>query len=114
MVDPGLVEMARVYRLTPWQRLIRLYIPAISAPLTAALLIALCNGVRIVVLAELLGGENGMGQALADARSSFDTPTLFGWVLIILLLVALLELVLLQPVQRYLNRWQPEVSHAAA
>lgn len=113
MVDPQLLEMARVYQLRPWQRLTRLYIPAISAPLTAALLIALCNGVRIVVLAELLGGENGMGHAIANARSSFDSATLYGWVLLILLLVAVLELLLLQPVQRRLNRWQPEKTHAA-
>ena len=50
-------------------------------------------------------------QALANARSTFDTAELYAWVLLILGLVALLEFVFLQPLQRRLGRWM-EPSHA--
>ncbi|WP_069866351.1 ABC transporter permease [Pseudomonas citronellolis] len=107
MVDRGLLEMARVYRFSPWQKLRRLYIPS----LTAALLIATCGGVRLVVMAEVLGAESGAGFALANARSTFDSAGLYAWTLLILLLVAALEFLLLQPLQRRMGRWQ-EAAHA--
>ncbi|QIE91431.1 ABC transporter permease [Pseudomonas nitroreducens] len=111
MVDRGLLEMARVYRFSPWQKLRRLYIPSLTAPLGAALLIATCGGVRLVVMAEVLGAESGAGFALANARSTFDSAGLYAWTLLILLLVAALEFLLLQPLQRRMGRWQ-EAAHA--
>lgn len=111
MVDRGLLEMARVYRFGPWQKLRHLYVPALAAPLGAALLIATCGGVRLVVMAEVLGAESGAGFALANARSTFDSAGLYAWTLLILLLVAGLEFLLLQPLQRRMGRWQ-EPAHA--
>lgn len=111
MIDRDLLEMARVYRFSPWQKLRRLYIPALTAPLGAALLIATCGGVRLVVMAEVLGAESGAGFALANARGTFDSAGLYAWTLLILLLVAGLEFTLLQPLQRRMGRWQ-ELAHA--
>lgn len=106
MIDRNLLEMSQVYRFGAWMRLRHIYLPALAAPLTAALLIAACGGVRLVVMAEVLGAESGVGYALANARSTFDSGRLYAWVLLILALVALLEFLLLQPIQRRLTRWQ--------
>ncbi|MBB5214608.1 ABC transporter permease [Parapusillimonas granuli] len=106
LVDRQLIEMAHVYRYGPWLRLRHLYLPALAAPLTAALLIATCGGVRLVVMAEVLGAESGAGYAIANARSTFDSGELYAWVILTLLLVALLEFMLLQPIQRRLTQWQ--------
>ncbi len=114
MIDPKLREMVRVYQFGLVQKIRCLYMPAIAAPLSAALLIALCNGVRIVVLAEVLGSHQGIGYALASARSNFDSHQLYGWVLLVLLIVAALEWLVLQPVQHYLTRWQREPSYVAS
>ena len=105
-IDPCYLELVAIYRFSPWQRLIRLYIPAIAAPLCAAMVLVCCNGVRIVVLAEVLGAHNGLGYELANAQSNFDMAELYAWVSASLLLVALLEFLLLRPTQRYLLRWQ--------
>ncbi len=107
MIDPKWLELAQVYGFSRWQRLTRVYIPAISAPLTATLVIVCCNGVRILVLAEVLGTHDGMGYQLANARSSFDTAELYAWVVVSLLIVAALEFLLLKPVQRSISRWHP-------
>lgn len=110
-IDPLLAEMTHVYRFGFWRRLRHLYLPALTAPLTAALLIATCGGVRLVVMAEVLGAESGAGYALANARSTFDTAELYAWVLLILMFVAMLEFLLLQPLQRRLGKWR-EPGHA--
>ncbi len=106
MIDINLLEMALVYKYTAWEKLKHIYLPALAAPLTAALLIAACGGVRLVVMAEVLGAESGVGYALANARSTFDSGRLYAWVLLILAFVALLEFLLLQPIQRRMTRWQ--------
>lgn len=105
-IDRQLLEMAHVYRYTRLQRLLHLYLPSLAAPLSAALLIAACSGVRLVVMAEVLGADRGAGYALSNARSTFDSGPLYAWVLLTILLVALLEFALLQPLQRRLNRWK--------
>lgn len=105
MIDPQLLAMARVYGFGLGLRLRHLYIPALAAPLGAALLIAGASGVRIVVMAEVLGAQEGIGFALANAQSAFDSNTLYAWVVVILLLVGVLEFALLQPLQRRLTAW---------
>lgn len=110
-VDHHLAEMTHVYRYTWWQRLRHLYLPTLTAPLTAALLIATCGSVRLVVMAEVLGAADGAGFALANARSTFDSGELYAWTLLTLVVVGVLELALLQPLQRRLAHWQ-EPSHA--
>ncbi len=99
-------QIAAQYRYGAWMRLRHLYLPALAAPLTAALLIATCGGVRLVVMAEVLGAESGAGFALANARSTFDSGELYAWVILILGLVAALEFLLLQPLQRRLTQWR--------
>ncbi len=105
-IDNHWFELAQVYRFSLYQRFSKIYIPAISAPLCATLIIVCCNGVRIVVLAEVLGAHQGVGYELANASSNFDSAELYAWVTVSLLIVAFMELVLLRPVQNYLLRWR--------
>lgn len=109
-IDNHWFELAQVYQFSMYQRLSKIYIPAISAPLCATLIIVCCNGVRIVVLAEVLGAHQGVGFALANASSNFETAELYAWVTVSLLIVSLMELVLLRPVQNYLLRWRRCIS----
>ncbi|HFQ9247434.1 TPA: ABC transporter permease [Pseudomonas aeruginosa] len=110
LLDPQLLAMARVYRFGFALLLRHVYIPALAGPLCAALLIAGASGIRIVVMAEVLGAQEGIGFALANAQSAFDSGTLYAWVLLVLLLVAMLEFALLQPLQQRLTAWN-RVSH---
>lgn len=105
-IDPAWLELAKVYNFTWYQRFSKVYLPAISAPLCAALVIICSNGVRIIVLAEVLGAADGLGYELANARSNFDISELYAWVVSSLLLVALLEFIVFQPIQNRLLRWK--------
>jgi NitT/TauT family transport system permease protein len=105
-IDNQWFELAQIYQFSWYQRLSKIYIPAISGPLCATLIIVCCSGVRIVVLAEVLGAHQGVGYELANASSNFDTAELYAWVTISLSIVAFMELVLLKPIQHYLLRWR--------
>ena len=106
MVDERLVEMADIYRFGLWLRIKDLYVPAITGPLSAAMVLVTCMGARVVILAEIMGADNGIGFALGEARSNLEVPTLFAWVLVSLVIVALFEFVLVGPVERYFTRWK--------
>jgi len=108
LLDPDLGEMATVYRFGRWRRLQHVVLPAIAIPLCTALHLACCSGVRLVVMAEVIGAIDGAGFALAHARSSLDSATVYAWVLLVVMLVAAMELLFLHPLQRYLTRWQRE------
>jgi len=105
-IDNHWFELAKVYQFSWFQRLVKIYVPAIAGPLSATLIIVCCNGVRIVVLAEVLGTHQGIGYELANASSNFATAELYAWVTVSLCIVAFMELVLLKPIQHYLLRWR--------
>jgi len=105
LVDRRLVELAGIYRFPVWMRIRHVYIPALGAPLAAGMIQVVCSGVRVVVLAELMGAGRGMGAALSDAGTNLDIPTLFAWILLSVLLVAVFEYLVLRPVQHYMERW---------
>lgn len=106
MVDQRLTEMTDIYHFSLWMKLTQLYIPAMVAPLSAAMVFVVGSGVRIVVLAEVLGTTEGMGYALSSARSNLEIPQLFAWVLVSLAIVAIFEYALLRPIEHYLLRWK--------
>ena len=105
LVDKPLAEMARAFRFPFSMRLRHLYIPALSAPLAAAMIQVVCSAVRVVILAEVMGAAEGIGAAVARSGSSLEIPTLYAWVLLSIGLVAAFEYLLLRPVQERLLRW---------
>ncbi len=105
-VDQQLVEMAEIYRASPSMLIRELYLPGVGGHLLAGLSLAAGMGIRIVVLAELLGAYSGIGYEFALARTNLDTPVLFAWVIVCLVLGGGLEVCLLNPIKRHCMRWQ--------
>ncbi len=83
-VDQQLVEMATIYRASTTMLIRELYLPGVGGHLLAGLSLAAGMGIRIVVLAELLGAYSGIGYEFALARTNLDTPVLFAWVIVCL------------------------------
>jgi NitT/TauT family transport system permease protein len=59
-----------------------------------------------VVLAEVLAATKGIGHAFSRAMSFLETPQLFAWVLVLLVLMAAIEFGVLRPVRRRAMRWR--------
>ena len=59
---------------------------------------------KVVLTAELFGGNAGVGDLLNTARQEFDTETIFAVIVFIILFVALTESFLFRPLQRRLDR----------
>lgn len=105
-VDTRLLEMGTVYRAHLRLFLEDIYLPGIGGHVLAGLTIAAGLGIRIVILAELLGAHSGIGHAFALARINLDTPALFAWVIVSLTMVGVIDLAILQPVRKHLTKWK--------
>ena len=104
LADSGLIEMARVYRFTLKMKLIKIYAMAVAGPFFSGLVLAAAGTTRVVVLAELLGANEGIGHCLAVARTQLDTPALYALALTSMGVVGGVEFFLLRPLERRLVR----------
>ncbi|MGL1921486.1 MAG: ABC transporter permease subunit [Hyphomicrobiales bacterium] len=106
MRSTELDEMADIYKLSPTQKFMHIHIPQIISYLFPAWIVALGMSWKIVVMAELLGTEHGIGAAMATARVNIDTAVTMGWILMIIFNLLLIEYLFLEPIKRYVERWK--------
>ncbi|MBN1292954.1 MAG: ABC transporter permease subunit [Candidatus Latescibacteria bacterium] len=106
MVDETVIEMAQIYNFPFSLKLKHVYVPAIAGHLASSLMVIVGTGVRIVILAEVLGTTEGIGYALSLSRTNLDIPALFAWILICIALVGIIEYVILKPLQDYVLKWK--------
>ena len=106
LVDERIVEMADVYKFSIINKLRHVYIPALAGPLAAAMILVITTGTRMIVLAEILGANSGIGYELSLARTELDTPELYAWVLVTLIIVGIAEFMFFKPIENYFLRWR--------
>lgn len=100
-VDAGLLEMARVFRLPPWKRLTRIYLPSVLPSLAAACRSSAGLSWKAGIAAEVLVVPMlSIGRRLSDAKLYLETTDLFAWTLTVVLLSLLLEVVMLPALSR--------------
>lgn len=86
-VDPQLVEVARVFRTPFSRRLLRLYLPSAMPYLRSGASIAVGLCWKSGVAAEVIGLPSGsIGEKLYQAKVYLETPDLFCWTAVIVLL----------------------------
>ena len=84
--DRQLLEMGRVFRLPAGRRLRYLYVPQVYPFFEAACGVALGLCWKAGVAAEVIGMPQGsIGERLQQAKIYLDTPDLFAWTLVIVL-----------------------------
>lgn len=105
-VESNILEMGEVYQASFVMLLREIYLPGIAGPVLAGLTLAAGMGIRIVVLAEVLGAFSGIGYKFSLARINLQTPELFAWIIMCLFLVGLFEFGILNPLRSHILRWK--------
>lgn len=103
-LDADLLELGHSLTRSPLRRAARIIVPLLVPYLFAALRTSFGVSWKVVLTAELFGGNAGVGYLLNVARQEFDTETIFAIICFILLFVATAEVVLFRPIQRRLDR----------
>ncbi len=105
-VDDHLLEMVRIYRFPLSMRLAAVYGRALAPSVLSGCTVAVGGAMRVVILAEALGANEGLGHILALARTNLDTAQIYALALLSMCVVGLVEGLMLGPVRRRLWRWR--------
>jgi NitT/TauT family transport system permease protein len=105
-LDPGLDEMARAYRLTPWSKLRNVTLPQLQPYFAAASRSGISLIWKIVLVVELLGRPNGVGFELHLNFQLFNVTAILGYTVAFVAVMLAIEYLLVQPLERRTTRWR--------
>ncbi|MEM7398838.1 MAG: ABC transporter permease [Pseudomonadota bacterium] len=105
-LDPGLDEMARAYRMSPWSKLRNVTMPQLQPYFATASRTGLSLIWKIVLVVELLGRPNGVGFELHLNFQLFNVTAILGYTLAFVAVMLAIEYLLVQPFERYTTRWR--------
>ena len=103
---PEYAEMAKVYRFSFTKRLRHVVIPQLQPFFAAATRSGIALIWKIVLIVELLGRSNGVGFQIHLYFQLFDVATILAYTLAFVVVMLAVEYLLLQPLDRYANRWR--------
>ncbi len=99
--DRRLLEMARVYRLGTHRTLTTIYWPSVRPYFLSACTTGVGFAWKSGIAAEVISGPDyAIGSRLGDAKAYLETPEVFAWTVVVVLLSVLLERILLWTVHR--------------
>lgn len=104
-IDPDLDMLTRQLGASRLQYFTKLLMPSALPSIFSALRLSLIYGFLAVVVGEMLGSNNGLGQQIAFYSGMLRTDAVFG-LLLVLGVIATASVEALRLIENYLLRWQ--------
>jgi sulfonate transport system permease protein len=104
--DPKLIEMGRIYGLTPLELLFTVVLPSALPSILVGLRYALGIMWLTLIVAETIACDNGIGYMTMNAREFLQTDVVLVGILLYALLGELADTIT-QALERWLLRWNP-------
>ncbi len=105
-IDKDLEVMANSFQLSLKIRLLSIYFPHIFSYIFPAWLTSIGLSWKIVMMAELISSDDGMGSLLAIARSHIDTTSVMAILMLMVSLLIVVERLLLEPMKLKFESWR--------
>lgn len=90
-IPPELRDMARSFRPTRWALFQEITLPAITPGIFTSWKVNLGLGIRMVLIAELVGATIGVGSQLLTAQQLFDMAAVLAWTLLLAICMLILQ-----------------------
>lgn len=84
-VEPELLETARTFGIGTRSMLAKIVLPAASPQIFAGMHISLGMGFVLVIIAEMISADGGLGFAIVNAQRSFRVKEMYAWVVVLAL-----------------------------
>lgn len=110
-VNLELIHLGQAFRASRLQRFKMIIIPAIIPQVMSAWAVNLGQGVRVAMVAELIGSTVGVGFQLLNAQAVFDMAGAIAWTLSLVLLLSVYQGII-SFVESRLLAWRPKGEHA--
>jgi sulfonate transport system permease protein len=105
-VDKGLIEMGRVYGLSPWALYREVILPGALPSILVGVRFSLGFMWAILIVAETISAQAGIGYMTMNAREFLQTDVVLVGILLYALLGKLADVVA-KALERYWLRWHP-------
>lgn len=94
-VDPKLIELSKLYKVSVFSRIKHLYIPSILNTVIAQSKSCLSLSVKLTIASEVLAHtKNSIGIQMQIAKNFIEMDKIFAWTIITILLSLLFELII--------------------
>ncbi len=104
--DPGLDDMARIYRFSFAARMRHLILPQAMPFIVAAARSGIAIVWKIVLVVEAFGGSSGVGFEIYKYFGLFAVKEVIGYSVAFSLVMLAVEFLILQPLDAYARRWR--------
>lgn len=81
--EPTMEMVAKVYRLTPVERLFQVVLPAAGPRILSGMQVSLITAFVVMIASEMLGSSTGLGSATLLAQQSFAIPDMWAGILVL-------------------------------
>ncbi len=105
-INKELLIMAKSFRLSWKTKLFHIYLPHLFSYIFPTWLTAIGLSWKVVIMAELISSDDGIGSLLAVARSQIDTSMVMALLMLMVMLLMLFERIFLEPIKTRLDRWK--------
>jgi len=110
-VDTQVRDMVRSYRLSRWQNIFRVVLPAASPQIAAGYRVSLQISIILIVVSEMVGATRGLGYFVLESQQLFRIPQTWAGTIMLGLLGYLLTQVFVA-IERRALRWQIRMREA--
>lgn len=112
-IPADLRDMARSFRPTRWALFREITLPAITPGIFTAWKVNLGLGIRMVLIAELVGATIGVGAELLTAQQLFDMASVISWTLLLAVCMLVLQGVI-ELIENRVLRYRPNAGERKA
>ena len=92
-IDKTLLEMSNVYKLDLKDKIIKIYLPSIKFRLATIIVSTMSLGLKVVIAGEVYGQPDyGIGSMIQLEKVNFNTPGIFAWLIIVIIISGALEI----------------------
>jgi ABC-type nitrate/sulfonate/bicarbonate transport system permease component len=104
-VDPVLIDTGRTFGLSRAKALWQIVLPAALPSVLTGMRVSLGIGLIVVVIAEMIAGNSGIGYYILDRQRVFHVPEMFAGIFTLGILGYLINSVFLQ-IEHHFLRWR--------
>jgi NitT/TauT family transport system permease protein len=109
-VDVGLLDMARVFRVSRVKTLWNVVLPQITPYIFSSSRYGIGIAWKIAVVVELMGASRGVGYMLNYSFGLFSMPHVLAWTAIVVVVMLFIELVVIRLIEERVLAWRPKAT----
>lgn len=82
-INKKLLEVGNVFKFSKYKKWKYIIVPSLYPAFETAILVCLGTGVKLIVMAEVLSTDSGIGGEITNARLNIETEMVIAWTVII-------------------------------